>query len=247
MARIHPSLKNCSPYDPSSIEPVFFHTLVFPSTLGMSCNGLGGVGRCPFCEWGSSALWMRAREEQLTHFLTILGRVQRALLLALAQKTRAEAGIQVAMDKMLERWAGPHKTLQTTSKQQLASLTAPAEMNGIPGLTSIPPLLLPLQLQPGCTKWFSLLHLLFDADPAVRVCRSGKRGYSLEPHFPVRKRSRGWAGAKDSSVTTASFAVRSHSAVHREPLPTQWGKCPSSTAHTHSTALQEERRWLYEM
>lgn len=71
--------------------------------MGMSCNGLGGVGRCPFCEWGSSALWTRAREEQLTHFLTILGGVQRALLLALAQKTRAEAGIQVAMDKMLER------------------------------------------------------------------------------------------------------------------------------------------------
>lgn len=71
---------------------------------------------------------------------------------------RAEAGIQLAVDEMLERWASPHKPLQTTSKQQLASLTAPAEMNGIPVLTSSPLLLLLLQLLPDYIKRLSLLH-----------------------------------------------------------------------------------------
>lgn len=105
--------------------------------------------------------------------------------MAVEQKMRAEAGIQLAVDKMLERWAGPHKTLQTTSKQQLASLTAPAEMNGIPVLTSSPLLLLLLQLLPDYIKRLSLLHLLFDVNPAGRVRWGGKRGYLLEPHLSV--------------------------------------------------------------
>lgn len=97
---------------------------------------------------------------------------------------RAEAGIQPAVDKMLERWAGPHKTLQTTSKQQLALLTAPAEMNGIPALPSSPPLLLLLQLLPDYTKRFRLLRSLFDVNPGGRARWGGKRGYLLEPHLP---------------------------------------------------------------
>lgn len=119
------------------------------------------------------------------HFLTILRGGRRTSHLAVEQKMRAEAGIQLAVDKMLERWAGPHKTLQTTSKQQLASLTAPAEMNGIPALPSSLLLLLHLQLLPDYTKRFSLLHLLFDVNPAGRACWGGKRGYLLEPHLPV--------------------------------------------------------------
>ena len=119
------------------------------------------------------------------HFLTVLGGVQRTSRLAAEQKMRAEAGIQLAVDKMLERWAGPHKTLQTTSKQQLASLTAPAEMNDIPALASSPLLLLLLQLLPDYIKWFSLLRLLFDVNPAGRAHWGGKQGYLLEHHLPV--------------------------------------------------------------
>lgn len=86
---------------------------------------------------------------------------------------------------MLERWAGPRQTLQTTSKQQLASLTAPAEMNGIPVLTSSPLLLLLSQLFPDYTERFSLLHLLFDVNPAGGRVGVGSGDYLLEPHLPV--------------------------------------------------------------
>lgn len=54
-------------------------------------------------------------------------------------------------------------------------------MNGIPELASSPPLLLLLQLWPDYTKRFSLLHLLFDVNPAERA----RWGGELEPHLPV--------------------------------------------------------------
>jgi len=82
--------------------------------------------------------------------------------------------MQLTLEKMLERWAAPLKSLQTTSKQQLASLTAPAEMNGIPVLASSPPLLLLLQLLPDYTKRLCLLRLLFDVNPAGRARWGGK-------------------------------------------------------------------------
>lgn len=154
----------------------------------MSHYGLGGVGRTPLqraghwcsADEGAGDMGMAALPSSSPplgsspHFLTILGGLRRILHLAVEQKTRAEAGIQFVVDKMLERWAGPHKTLQTTSKQQLALLTAPAEMNGIPALASSPLQLLLLQLWPDYTKRFSLLHLLFDVNPSGRACWGGK-------------------------------------------------------------------------
>lgn len=249
MARIHPSLKNSSLDDPSSIEPVFSTPWCSPAPWGWAAMVSGVWGDAPsasgvavpcgrglgkssslifwpswegcrgLCSW----LWHRRQELRLESKSRWI-KCWRGRLVPTKPSRPPLSSSWLRLQPRL-RWMAFQGSPASHHCFSLYScrLVAPS------GLASCICFLMQIQ-QWGCvgvgregTRW-----------NRTSQCESGAEGEQGQriPPWPL---------------LPLLWELVLRCGGRREPLPTQQGKCPGGTAHTHSTALQEERRWLYEM